>query len=125
MPESVAHSRNFLDTSNHRQSIPAPGFPAFCQRWEIIMALCKWNGGACDRETNHPTGICDQHRKMTPTIVASLAAGIIGTEHYGLYDNGEVFLFDAQGQKHKVQESLAEKVRAAIKAGESVGSEKH
>jgi hypothetical protein len=82
------------------------------------MALCKWNGGACERETNHPSGICDKHRKMTPTIVAELAAGIIGTEHYGLYDNGEVFLFDAQGQKHKVQESLAEKVRAAIRAAE-------
>jgi hypothetical protein len=85
------------------------------------MALCKWNGGACERETNHPSGICDKHRKMTPTIVAELAAGVIGTEHYALYDNGEVFLFDAQGQKHKVQESLAEKVRAAIKAGELVG----
>jgi hypothetical protein len=82
------------------------------------MTLCKWNGGACERETAHPSGICEKHRKMTPTIVASLAAGITGTEHYGLYDNGEVFLFDAQEQKHKVQESLAEKVRAAIKAGE-------
>jgi hypothetical protein len=85
------------------------------------MTLCKWNGGACERETNHRSGICDKHRTMTPTIVAELAAGIIGTEHYGLYDNGEVFLFDAQGQKHKVQESLAEKVRSAIKAGGLVG----
>jgi hypothetical protein len=51
--------------------------------------------------------------------VASLAAGTIGNENYALYDNGEVFLFDAEGQKHKVQESRAEKVRAAVKAGES------
>ena len=80
------------------------------------MALCKWNGGACNRETLHPSGICDMHRKMTPTIVATLAAGIIGTEHYALFGDGEVFLVDAEGQKHKVQRALAEKVRAALKA---------
>ena len=83
-----------------------------------MAPLCKWNGGACERETRHPSGICDMHRKMTPTPEASLAAGVIGTEQYTLYDNGDVFLIDAEGQKHKVQESLAEKVRAAIKAGE-------
>jgi len=48
------------------------------------MALCKWNGGACDRETNHPSGICQMHRKMTSTIADTLAAGVIGTEHYAL-----------------------------------------
>lgn len=57
------------------------------------------------------------HRKMTPTIVDTLAAGVVGTEYYGLDSNGDVFLFDVQGQKYKVQESLAEKVRARIKAG--------
>jgi hypothetical protein len=49
-----------------------------------------------------------------------LAAGVIGTENYVLYDNDDVFLVDAEGQKHKVQESLAEKVRARSKAGESM-----
>jgi hypothetical protein len=85
------------------------------------MALCKWNGGACERETNHVSGICEIHRKMTPTVVASLAAGVIGTEQYVLYDNDDVFLVDAEGQKHKVQESLAKKVRTRINAVESVG----
>jgi hypothetical protein len=26
------------------------------------MALCKWQGGACDRETPHPSGLCEKHR---------------------------------------------------------------
>jgi hypothetical protein len=88
------------------------------------MALCKWNGGACERETNHASGICEMHRNMKPTVVAQLGAGIVGTEYYGLYDNGDVFLFDAQGQKHQIHESLAEKVRATIKANGSVDTVK-
>jgi hypothetical protein len=27
------------------------------------MTLCKWNGGACERETSHPSGMCDLHRE--------------------------------------------------------------
>lgn len=84
------------------------------------MALCKWNGGACNRETNHPSGICDMHRKMTPTIADTLAAGVVGTEYYALTTNDEVFLIDAEGQRHKVQESLAKKVRDRINAGKTV-----
>jgi len=61
---------------------------------------------------------------MTPNPVASLAAGVIGTEQYVLYDNDDVFLVDAEGQKHKVQESLAKKVRKTIKAGELTASAK-
>jgi hypothetical protein len=89
-----------------------------------MMALCRWNGGACDREANHPSGICDKHRKA-PSIVDTLAAGVVGTEHYGVYDNGEVVLFDAEGKPHKVQESLAAKVRARIKAVETVGKKQY
>lgn len=86
------------------------------------MALCKWNGGACERETNHPSGICDMHRKMTPTVEDTLAAGVIGNEHYALMTDGEVFLIDAEGHRHKVPESLAEKVRDRINAGKSAAS---
>ena len=84
------------------------------------MALCKWcDGEACNKEAKHPSGTCEMHRKMTPTIVDSLAAGVIGTEHYGLYSSN-VFLIDALGQKHEVQKALADKVRAAIQAGAEI-----
>ena len=41
-------------------------------------------------------------------------AGVIGTEHYILDDNNEVFILDAEGKQHKVSESLAKKVIARI-----------
>ena len=59
------------------------------------------------------------HRKMTPTIADTLAAGVIGTEHYALMTDDEVFLIDAEGHRHKVPESLAKKVRETINAGKS------
>jgi hypothetical protein len=27
-----------------------------------IMALCKWEGGACERETDDKSGLCSKHR---------------------------------------------------------------
>jgi hypothetical protein len=30
---------------------------------EVIVALCKWQGGACNRETNHRSGLCEKHRQ--------------------------------------------------------------
>ena len=27
------------------------------------MALCKWQGGACERETLDPSGLCSKHRE--------------------------------------------------------------
>lgn len=44
----------------------------------------------------------------------TLMAGLFGTENYMLDDNNEVFLVDAEGKKHKVSDSLAEKVIARI-----------
>jgi hypothetical protein len=32
------------------------------------MALCKWQGGACNRETDHASGLCSQHRGEVPII---------------------------------------------------------
>jgi hypothetical protein len=26
------------------------------------MTLCKWQGGGCEQETNHPSGLCAKHR---------------------------------------------------------------
>jgi len=26
------------------------------------MTLCKWQGGACEQETSHPSGLCAKHR---------------------------------------------------------------
>jgi hypothetical protein len=28
------------------------------------MVLCKANGGACDRETSHQSGLCNEHRPI-------------------------------------------------------------
>jgi len=51
-------------------------------------------------------------------IVATLMAGIIGTEHYSLNEKDQVFLFDAEGQGHEITGPLAAKVRETIKIGE-------
>jgi hypothetical protein len=52
-----------------------------------------------------------------------LMAGVIGTEYYAWDDDAdEVFLIDADGNKHKVSASLAKKVREAITRAESLNS---
>lgn len=38
------------------------------------MALCKWNGGACERETNDPSGLCSKHRPQPSTLDKFLLA---------------------------------------------------
>ncbi|HEV2194019.1 MAG TPA: hypothetical protein VGR55_00415 [Candidatus Acidoferrum sp.] len=55
-------------------------------------------------------------------IVASLAAGVIGTEYYGLDENGDVYIFDADGHGYKVPEPLAKRVREVIKNAEKTGT---
>jgi hypothetical protein len=51
-------------------------------------------------------------------IVATLMAGAIGTEHYGLDEKDQVFLLDPKGAPLRpVPEPLASKVREAIKQG--------
>jgi hypothetical protein len=32
------------------------------------MSLCKWQGGACERETDHASGLCSQHRSEVPIV---------------------------------------------------------
>ena len=56
-------------------------------------------------------------KPMKRTFVATLAAGVVGTEHYGLDKHDKVFLVDGDGESHEVSEQLAEKVRAQIKRG--------
>ena len=57
-----------------------------------------------------------------PIIVATLMAGVVGTQHYGLDDKGRVFLLDADGKTYEVEdEVLATKVREAIKRGQATG----
>ena len=51
-------------------------------------------------------------------IVATLTAGVVGTEHYGLDENGDVYIFEADGHGYKVKEPLAARVREAIKKGD-------
>jgi hypothetical protein len=46
------------------------------------MTLCEWNGGNCDRQSPGKSGFCDMHSKMTRTVEASLAAGLIDTEQF-------------------------------------------
>ena len=48
--------------------------------------------------------------------MATLMAGVIGTESYGLDDRGQVFLLDAKGKllEPPVSESIAASVREAI-----------
>lgn len=52
-------------------------------------------------------------------IVATLMAGVVGTETYVLDESGQVFLVDDKKQRHSVAEPIAAKVRDAIKRGAS------
>jgi hypothetical protein len=54
-------------------------------------------------------------------IVATLMAGVIGTEYYGLDEKGQVFVLDPKGNplQPPVSEPLASKVRKAIKRGDA------
>jgi hypothetical protein len=56
-------------------------------------------------------------------IAALILVILIAIEYYGLCEDGEVFIYDGEGQGHKVQEALAKKVRAAIKRGEAMSPE--
>jgi hypothetical protein len=56
-------------------------------------------------------------KPMKRTFVATLMAGVVGTEHYGLEENDKVFIVDADGESHEVSEQLAAKVRAQIGRG--------
>jgi hypothetical protein len=57
-------------------------------------------------------------------IVATLMAGVIGTEYYGLDGKSQVFVLDPKGNllQPPVSEPLAPKVREAIKRGDACGS---
>ena len=57
-------------------------------------------------------------------IIATLMAGVIGTEHYGVDDNGQVFVLDPKGKplEPPVSEPLASKVREAVKRADAHGS---
>ena len=57
-------------------------------------------------------------KPMKKTFVATLMAGVIAAEHYGVDENDDVFLVDGEGDAHKVSEPLAQKVRAQIRKGE-------
>lgn len=56
-------------------------------------------------------------QQMKRTFVATLMAGVDGTEHYGVDENGTVFLVGEDGEPYEVPETVAEKVRKSIQAG--------
>jgi hypothetical protein len=59
---------------------------------------------------------------MKRTFVATLMAGVDNTEHYGVDENGKVFLVGKDGEAYEVPETAAEKVRERIKAGAGLKS---
>jgi hypothetical protein len=63
--------------------------------------------------------VCDlqEDKQMKRTFVATLMAGVDNTEHYGVDENGKVFLVGEDGEPHEVPETVAEKVRESIEAG--------
>jgi|GEM_PF-2706412 hypothetical protein len=53
-------------------------------------------------------------------IVATLMAGVTGTEYYGMDEKHQVFVLDPKGTPlQPVPEPLASKVREAIKRGDA------
>jgi hypothetical protein len=54
------------------------------------------------------------------SFVATLMAGVVGTEYYGLDAKGKVFIVDAEGKAYEISEPLAAKVRAAINQGDEL-----
>ncbi len=52
---------------------------------------------------------------MDKKLVARLMAGVIGTEYYGLDEDGKVFLLDAAGNRYEIKDAaLSQRVRDAI-----------
>jgi hypothetical protein len=40
---------------------------------EAVMPLCRWRGGDCNRETDHPSGLCNEHKPVPPIISSGKA----------------------------------------------------
>jgi hypothetical protein len=66
----------------------------------------------------------ENKREKMVAIVATLMAGVMGTEYYGLDEKSQVFVLDPKGNpvQPPVSEPLASKVREAIKRGDACGS---
>jgi hypothetical protein len=67
---------------------------------------------------------CRKKQEKMMAIVATLMAGVIGTEHYGLDEKGQVFVLDPKGNplQPPVSEPLASKVREAMRRGDARSS---
>jgi hypothetical protein len=66
----------------------------------------------------------ENKREKVVAIVATLMAGVMGTEYYGLDEKSQVFVLEPKGNpvQPPVSEPLASTVREAIKRGDACGS---
>jgi hypothetical protein len=80
--------------------------------------FCIGADGTCETVASEGDR-CKEHKV---TIVATLVAGAIGTESYGMDEKGQAFLLDVSGgtQGQAIAEPHAAKVRQAIASGEAM-----